>query len=446
MLKKFSLQRQLILIFSIISLAVLVIVVPLINKNLMDVIDKQMFQTLEIAQRGYIDYDYNPIEKSSDKQIYHLTYDVKNNLIIPSGNITYTEAKNLSYVFSSYLTDMIKDDKEKIQRKEEYAGTAIYFQITKKDTNTYVISLVYSDYSANLISAIRQQIINTLYITFVIIGVVIFLWVSSLIKPLKQIRKYIEDIRNDEESELKINRKDEIGIVSDELIAMKEEINRQSKIKEEMIHNISHDLKTPIALIKSYSQSVKDDIYPYGDKNSSMDVIIENADRLEQKVHSLLFMNRVEYLISQDCEGISSNMQEIVETVVQNTKAIRTDIQILTDLEEVYFDGLAEPWRVAVENIIENALRYAKTTIDIHLNEEDGLTIANDGPCMEEDRLKVLFKPYEMGKGGKFGLGLSIVAKVVSANGYDVVGENMAEGVIFRITKPKTSNKKGSKK
>ena len=157
-------------------------------------------------------------------------------------------------------------------------------------------------------------------------------------------------------------------------------------------------------------------------------------------------MNRVEYLISQDCEGISSNMQEIVETVVQNTKAIRTDIQILTDLEEVYFDGLAEPWRVAVENIIENALRYAKTTIDIHLNEEDGLTIANDGPCMEEDRLKVLFKPYEMGKGGKFGLGLSIVAKVVSANGYDVVGENMAEGVIFRITKPKTSNKKGSKK
>ena len=81
MLKKFSLQRQLILIFSIISLAVLIIVVPLINKNLSNVIDKQMFQTLEIAQRGYIDYDYNPIEKSSDKQIYHLTYDVKNNLI-----------------------------------------------------------------------------------------------------------------------------------------------------------------------------------------------------------------------------------------------------------------------------------------------------------------------------------------------------------------------------
>lgn len=94
----------------------------------MDVIDKQMFQTLEIAQRGYIDYDYNPIEKSSDKQIYHLTYDVKNNLIIPSGNITYTEAKNLSYVFSSYLTDMIKDDKEKFKEKKSMQEQQFIFK------------------------------------------------------------------------------------------------------------------------------------------------------------------------------------------------------------------------------------------------------------------------------------------------------------------------------
>ena len=69
MLKKFSLQRQLIIIFSLIALVVLVILVPLINKNLTNLIDNQMFQTLETAQRGYVDYGYSLIEKSTDKQI-----------------------------------------------------------------------------------------------------------------------------------------------------------------------------------------------------------------------------------------------------------------------------------------------------------------------------------------------------------------------------------------
>ena len=51
---------------------------------------------------------------------------------------------------------------------------------------------------------------------------------------------------------------------ADALVTMKDELTRQEKAKEEMIHNISHDLKTPIATIKSYSESIKDGIYPYG--------------------------------------------------------------------------------------------------------------------------------------------------------------------------------------
>ena len=113
---------------------------------------------------------------------------------------------------------------------------------------------------------------------------------------------------------------------------MREELRKQEKTKEDMIHNISHDLKTPIATIKSYGESIKDGIYPYGTLEKSVDVIIENADRLEQKVHSLLFMNRVEYLISQDAEGISSDMKEIVEKVVQANKVIKPEIEFITDL------------------------------------------------------------------------------------------------------------------
>ena len=137
-------------------------------------------------------------------------------------------------------------------------------------------------------------------------------------------------------------------------------------------------------------------------------------------------------------------MKDVVEKVLLNIAVIKPDIRIETELEEITFEGLEESWRVVVENILENAQRYAQSVITIHLNEQEGLTIANDGPSMDESRIETLFKPFEKGEGGRFGLGLSIVAKVVRANHYEVRGENTADGVIFRIyrNQPKKAKQK----
>ena len=110
-----------------------------------------------------------------------------------------------------------------------------------------------------MISSIRQQIINILYVSFAVIGANYFYLGYGLIKPLKLIRNYIEDIRKDKQSELKIDRGDEIGLFQMNLLRMKEEIDKQSKIKEEMIHNISHDLKTPLTAIITYVDLVKNE-------------------------------------------------------------------------------------------------------------------------------------------------------------------------------------------
>lgn len=318
-----------------------------------------------------------------------------------------------------------------------YHGTSnVYYSVVSINDSIKLISFTRSEDLDVFKDSLVTSVIN---LTVMVVGfffIILMIWVAGLIHPLNQIRNYIEKVKNgNSPPELKINREDEIGELADALVAMRGELLKQEQIKEDMIHNISHDLKTPIATIKSYGESIKDGIYPYDTLEKSVDVIIENADRLEKKVHSLLYLNRVEYLISQDSEGAKTSMKDVIEMVILNIKVIKPDIEIITDLsDEVFFDGLEEPWRVTVENIIENALRYAKSKIEIQLHDQE-LTIFNDGPCIDEDRLRVLFKPYEKGQGGKFGLGLSIVAKVVQTNHYDVSGENTSDGVIFRIYK-----------
>lgn len=288
-------------------------------------------------------------------------------------------------------------------------------------------------------SQFRESLINsTVYVIIIVFFLMLMatlIWVFSIIRPLNQIRSYISQIKQGKDVDLYINRGDEIGDLADELVTMKDELSRQDKAKEEMIHNISHDLKTPIATIKSYSESIKDGIYPYGDLDSSVDVILHNAQRLEEKVHNLLYLNRVEYLVSSAASGVVTNMKDVVEQVVLNSAVIRPEIEIITDVEEVFFDGLIEAWRVSIENIMENAFRYAKTYIKIQVREND-LRISNDGPKMPEDRVDTLFRPYEKGEGGRFGLGLSIVSKVTKANNYLVQGYNLDDGVCFRIYRP----------
>jgi len=213
---------------------------------------------------------------------------------------------------------------------------------------------------------------------------------------------------------------------------MNQEIKRQEQLKEEMVQNISHDLKTPIATIKSYGESIKDGIYPYETLEKSVDVIIEHATRLEKKVHSLLLLNRMGYLVSEDHGNQRTDMKQVVEKVILSLKVFKPRIRLKTNLTSCSYNGSEEPWRVVVENLLDNALRYAKTEIIIDLDQA-GLRVYNDGIAIPQDRVEQLFNPYEKGTGGQFGLGLAIVKRVVSAYHYTIRVENLDKGVQFII-------------
>ncbi|WP_249029524.1 sensor histidine kinase [Tannockella kyphosi] len=432
-LSRISLQKQLLLIFTLLTLTVLIIIFPVINNNFRIVIDEEMYSVLDSAQDSYLEYSVSTQSTTQEKQIYHLYYDSETDIGYPSLTMTREDIIAMREVFIEGLSEFVASNEEVYQGKGEYYSYDMYYQIVKIDDTNYLISIMYSDYSTDLVLSLQQQVFYIFYGAFGLIGIVLFLWVTSLIKPLQLIKKYIESIKEQEESELVIERKDEIGLVARSLTSMKEQLDIENKVQKEMIHNISHDLKTPIALIRTYSESVKDDIYPYGDKDASMDVIIENADRLDKKVRSLLHLNRLEYLGSiENMHYIQ--MDEVINHLSLQLQQLHPDIEIIVDLQEVTYLGEEENWRICIENIIENAYRYARKIIKITLNEET-LEIYNDGPPIDLENMDDLYKPYRKGTKGQFGLGLSIVYKTVTIYGYSVEAINKEEGVSFIITK-----------
>ncbi len=433
-LTRFSLQRQLIIIFGSVCLLIIAFLIPVINNNLTSIIDFQMYDVLDDAQRNYLKYDFVFPSNRAEEEIIHMTYYESDGTSNFEAVLNRDFAVDLYRLIESPLTEMLNSDIELIEGKGYIENELMYYRIVEKDVaGEFVVTFAYSDYSNDLVAALQQEIINVFYVALIILGGIIFIWVTAMIKPLRMIRIYINGIKLDKRKELKIERGDEIGIVAKNLVEMDQELQIQNQTKEEMIHNISHDLKTPIALIKTYGESIKDGIYPYGTMEASMDVILENATRLDSKVKSLLYLNRLEYM-KHEVQREEFDMKELIETIVKQMQTMYPDIEVELYLNEIMYVGDQEHWRICLENILENAYRYVKSKIVITLNKQN-LEIFNDGLPIEEEFLDELFKPYRKGVKGQFGLGLSIVSKTVELYDYKVTAKNDSNGVSFIIYK-----------
>lgn len=413
----------------------------------------EMFELLHNSQNTMIvymnenpDHRFDIVQENSSISVY--LYDPDTDRITHAAG----EAVN-----DDLKADIRRNAGRKLDGTQDYtlATTVTQDDVTRNVTSLYSMTLLKDGrYLVSILSDSYQERFQRSLINGIVlmngcmIGLLfafLLVWVGSLIFSLNQIRNYITKIRNDEPAVLQVKRNDEIGEVATALTVMESELSRQNREKEEMIQNISHDLKTPIATIKSYSEAIKDGIYPYDTLEKSVDVIIEHAERLEKKVKSLILLNKMGYLQDTAPEGNHLDMNEVIEKAILSLKVVKPEIELISKAEEeVYFHGDEEPWRITVENLIDNALRYARSQIIVELH-QDELCIINDGSHIDEDRMETLFHPYEKGTDGQFGLGLSIVYRVCTTYGYHVQAENLKDGVCFRIWKER-KNKESRRK
>ncbi|MDO4501207.1 MAG: HAMP domain-containing sensor histidine kinase [Erysipelotrichaceae bacterium] len=424
-LNSFSLIQQYLLVVSLGVLVFVVFIFQFLYANVNSFTNAQMYSYLHRSQTSYINA-LNIGINFDDSNASHYYFDTETNAYSP---IPKLEDLN-------YLSKI--DPLHASNANGQYDGVLMVdgdevLYSLKTNKNRVIVSIINNEYRADFKNAIATGIVNVELYFVVVLFAILMVWVYSLIQPLNYIRNYIQKVKDGEKVDLQIRRNDEIGEVAEAVVRMNEELLGQQRIREEMIQNISHDLKTPIATIKSYSESIKDGVYPYDTLEKSVDVIIEHAERLEKKVYSLITYNKIGYL-EDTTVGDNLLMLPVIEKAILSCQVLRTDIEFDTSelVGGVYFHGEEEAWRTVVENLIENALRYAKTKISITLS-EDLLEVYNDGELMPKERIEKLFKPYEKGNKGNFGLGLSIVKRVCDTYGYNVVGENKTDGVVFRI-------------
>ena len=413
---KTTLYRELVSLVIIILGIIFISLGLLLPKLLLPVYEKNIYQYLK-QPLMLIENDFNENEFNDVAYLY-----------IVDGKILTSE--NLNEIIDVQPEQII----EKIDKdygKINYLGhTYYYYSINNAHINK--IALTNDNYLLNIRSDIMTILLPTIIVTLIISIGIIILWARKLVRKIQILKENVDNIANDDY----INKFD--GKVDDELYSlsvainnMKDNLKKENEYKNQMYQNISHDFKTPLTVIKSYIEAMEDKVM---DEESCIEIIKEQVNKLEMKVHSLLYLNKLAYIKEIEYSNHEvTDIESLLKKSVDKFKIQRKDVEFNLIIKgNTIFKGTYDMWEAIIDNLLNNFLRYANKEIKIKVT-NNRISLYNDGPNIDETVFDSLFNPYKKGLNGQFGLGLSIVKKTLNLLGYEINVTNEKKGVNFII-------------
>ena len=270
-----------------------------------------------------------------------------------------------------------------------------------------------------------KTVLNILICIDILVLLLIFFYIVKILSPIKNITKEITNFANGNLS-ARINIKksnDEIGILANSFNQMATSLEKFIKTKEELLRDIGHELRTPIAKGKFAIEKIENESQKELFKKIFIDLETLTNELIELEKLELTKLNlttfSAETLI---LEALSKLYLEDESKIELN---INQDFKITADL---YYLS------IAIKNLIDNALKYTQELpiiVDINKNE---IKISNKAKELSKD-LEYYLKPFtqELSHRNGFGLGLSTVKKIIDKHQYKLSYEYIDGYIVFKI-------------
>ncbi|EGT5080995.1 TPA: HAMP domain-containing histidine kinase [Clostridioides difficile] len=233
-------------------------------------------------------------------------------------------------------------------------------------------------------------------------------------------------------------------------IQLEKDVNKERMLLEqrkELVDTISHEMKTPLGIIRAYTEGLMDEVDEEKKKNY-MNVIIEETDRMNNMIVSLLDLSALEAGVSK-LNPERFDFIEFVETVAGRLLIDIPDANFYFtyDLPEYEVFVVADKMRMeqVVENLIINAKKHVvyNGNLDLSITCENGLLlfeIYNDGRIIEQDEISKIWSKFyrsvQSQRTGGSGLGLAIVSQILTMQGLEYGVNNRDRGVEFYFMIP----------
>ena len=421
MKQKRSLTEQLFLIYVLVITILIISLGLVLPKTLLPIYEENLYNYLKQP----LEFVEDDIEGSKiDSEIAYL-YVSDNDNVLVSGNFnSVIKADNVDAILKKINSDY---------GKFKYKINTYYYNSTKT-TNGKKIAITNDKYINSMRKDMLLNIAIVVGFTFIIVALLLISWSNNLVSRIKKLKYNVDNIDNDHfKTGLNNNFDDELSTLTIAIENMRNYLKEQEEYKNQMYQNISHDFKTPITVMKAYVDATEDGVES---NEKALKIIKEQLNKLEIKVHSLLYLNKLNYIEDKkDNLNVEHDVSITINGAVEKFKITRPDVDFVVEIDKKskMFHGSADMWEAIIDNILDNFMRYADKKVSITVK-NNKIIFYNDGPKIDDNVINNIFTPYEKGVKGVFGLGLSIVKKTLRFLGYDIAIENdKRRGVRFII-------------
>ncbi|WNG16743.1 histidine kinase dimerization/phospho-acceptor domain-containing protein [Cystobacter fuscus] len=219
--------------------------------------------------------------------------------------------------------------------------------------------------------------------------------------------------------------------------------------RDELLGNVSHDLKNPLTTIKAYLAMMgREKLGGLSDaQRRAVQVCDRSADRMLRMVNDLLLMSRLQagkMQLNQRPFGLKAVAEEVVRTLTPAAEQSKVQL-VLPPTGEVFVRGDRERIAEAIQNLVESGINRCEPedTVELRVGSEDGLallTVKDSGPGLGAEDLEHVFDPFHRPDGARgqgHSLGLPLVAKIMALHGGRVeASSTLGEGTALQMVMP----------
>lgn len=267
-----------------------------------------------------------------------------------------------------------------------------------------------------------------IFISSILLSIPLISYVGKkFTRPILKLQRLSSSIsKGDFDVDCTINTNDEIETLSNSLNQMAISLKKKYQLQRDFIANVSHDFKTPLSVIRSYSEAISDGIVDEKDTKKYAKDIIKEVDRLNSLVMDLLQLSKLQdgvYSLSKEFINLSNLVHECVNQFNPILSKRNISIDISIDTIKIYADK--RYLQRVLYNFIDNAIKFSfeNNKIEIYTTNINGsikLSIKDFGIGIEQHLLDDIWdKYYKNSQSGGIGLGLPICREILKLHGFE---------------------------